>query len=139
VPLWHTGRCQSDTRHPIGGGHDAETHQADRRFALTVPGQEVARGDLLIEIALVLLGIAEPVRPNQIDGEAIMVDERGLSAFDLLCSWRNCALPYAVGRAFSNNALPSGGQKKPRHSYRGLVGRRLMRLPSGMKAVLGEF
>jgi hypothetical protein len=70
VPLWHTGRCQSDTRHPIGGGHDAETHQADRRFALTVPGQEVARGDLLIEIALVLLGIAEPVRPNQIDGEA---------------------------------------------------------------------
>jgi hypothetical protein len=119
VPLWHTGRCQSDTRHPIGGGHDAETHQA--------------------EIALVLLGIAEPVRPNQIDGEAIMVDERGLSAFDLLCSWRNCALPYAVGRAFSNNALPSGGQKKPRHSCRGLVGRRLMRLPSGMKAVLGEF
>jgi hypothetical protein len=67
---------------------------------------------LLIEIALVLLGIAEPVRPNQIDGEAIMVDERGLSAFDLLCSWRNCALPYAVGRAFSNNAPPEQRTKK---------------------------
>jgi ATP dependent DNA ligase domain len=40
------------------------------------------------------------VRSCLIDGEAIVVDERGLSAFDLLRSWRHdhAAAPYRSGR-----------------------------------------